>query len=446
MNMDLTKGKPLKVILLFCIPLLAGNIFQMCYNLVDTAIVGHIIGTNGLGAVGAAEPVSILIINFANGMTIGFSIIVCRFFGAKDEKGMKNAIFLTTVLTLGITAVLSAGGIILAEPLLKALNTPSEIIAQAHEYISILLAGMIMTMLYNMLSSLLRAAGNSLGALLFLSIAVIVNAALDILFVGFLDMGVKGAAAATIIAQGVSVVSCFIYIKRCFPILLFTREDMFYTNKICYELLAMGVSMGMMESIVNVGTLILQGAVNGLGMSVLIAHTAARKLAFLFMQPLFALEGSISTFASQNYGAGKPERIMEGIKKSIFITLIWSVISTIIIYLWGGLLLRGIAGIWDGNIIQIGERYLIINVPFYFVLGIFLIIRPAMQGTGKKIVPLISSAVEFFGKLAAALVLIPVIGYTGVCLAEPVVWTIGAVFLCIVFFKDYNKNKRINPV
>lgn len=437
--MDLTKGTPLKGILLFCIPILIANIFQLCYSLADMAIVGHFLGKDALGAVGATEPVSSLIINFANGMTIGFSLITARFYGAQDEKGMKNAVFLTVVLTISITAVLSAVSVILAMPLLQVLHTPEDIIREAYGYMVILLAGMIMTMLYNMMASLLRAVGNSLGALLFLALAVTINIILDFLLVGILKMGVSGAAAATVLSQAVSVAACYFYINYCFPILIFERKDMFFSKKLCLELFAMGLTMGMMESIVNAGTLALQGAINGLGKSVIIAHMAARKIGNVFMQPLFALEGAISTFASQNYGAGKKERIFEGVKQSVFLTAVWSGASAIIIYLAGAFLLESVAGLKDADIIQTGVWYLRINVPFYWVLGIFLVVRPAMQGTGKKMVPLISSAIELFGKIFASILLVPIFQYTGVCVSEPIVWTLSTIFLCTVFFKEKKK-------
>lgn len=430
---DLTNGSEIKAILWFAFPILIGNIFQQLYNVVDTAVIGNVLGNNALAAVGASGPIYSLVIWLAVGFTSGFSVILARFFGANDEYNMKRSVSLIYTLTVLIAILLSVGSVLILPTILKLLHTPKAIFQQTYTYLIIILASAIITIFYNMLSALLRAIGNSKMPLYFLIVSSFVNVVLDILFVKYLHMGIGGAAYATVIAQFISAILCLIYIyKRC-PLLKFERKYLTWDGKLIKELFFMGLSMGLMYVAVSIGSVALQGAVNSLGEDTIAAHTAARKIDDIFMLPLGTLSSAASTFASQNLGAGKLNRIKKGINKTIGIAMGWSLVSTVVCYCFGSKMLEALTGSDSAFVINTAFQYVKINIPFFVVLSVLLVLRSSLQGLGRKVVSVCGSVIELIFKFGAVGVITKQLGYFGVCILEPIIWIICAALV----FSDY---------
>ncbi|SFC52409.1 MATE family efflux transporter [Ruminococcus albus] len=441
-SINMTDGNILKKLIYFAIPVLIGNIFQQLYNVADTAIIGNILGDSALAAVGASAPVYGLLIGFAGGLTNGFAVVIARYFGAGNEREMKKSVALTYILSAGIALELTVSSLAVLHPLMKSLKTPNEIIADTENYMRIIILFSAVTIAYNMLAGMMRAIGNSKAPLYFLIVSTFVNIGLDFLFVKGFDMGVSGAAYATVISQGVSVVLCFIYaLKKC-DILVFGKSELVYDKALLSDLISTGLSMGLMYAIVSVGSVILQGAVNSFGTGTITAHTAVRKIDDIFMLPLGTIALASSTFASQNYGAGKTDRVKQGIKSSIIIAEIWSAFSVVVCVLFRRPLIQALTGTTDEAVISTASKYIVWNISFFFVLGVLLVLRSSLQGVGRKLVPVTGSIVEFLLKILAVAVLAPQLGYFGICICEPIIWAACAVIVLIdysVFIRKTDK-------
>lgn len=428
----------------FATPLLLGNLFQLFYNLADTRIAGQFLGENAIAAVGATSALNTVIIGFLNGLTNGFALVTARFFGAKDYDRMRKTVGHCLTLGLCTAAVLTAASLIFLEPLLKALNTPKNIFPQAKAYIGVILAGMVITMLYNVCAACLRAIGDTVSPLIFLIIATVINVGLDILFIPGLKMNVEGAAYATLIAQAVSVVLCVIYIFRKHPVLIPKKADLIPEKKLAADMYASGTSMGLMISLVGIGTLIMQGAINIFGEKTIVAHTAARKISEMYMLPISVLGTASATISGQNYGAGKIDRVRECVFKDTLITWIWSAAVISVTWLFTPQLTKLVTSLSDPTIIETVTRYMKFNTACYFILGIVIVFRNALQGIGAKISPILSSLLELAGKFAVAWYLAPKMGYDGIIVSEPLVWVGMAVILGIAFFT--NKTVRSGKI
>ena len=432
--MNMTEGSILRNLITFSIPVLIGNIFQQLYNVADTAIIGNYLGNDALAAVGAAAPVYNLLIGFAGGLTNGFAVVIARYFGAKDERTMKKSVALTYMLSAVVAVVVSIGSLIALNPLLRVLKTPSEIIAETENYMRIIVSFCTVTIAYNMFAGMMRAIGNSKAPLYFLIISSFANIGLDILFVRFLGLGVSGAAYATVISQGLSVVLCIIYAVRKCNIIVFRKKYFVTDRNLISDLVSTGVSMALMFAIVSIGSVILQRAVNDFGTTTITSHTAARKMDEMFMMPMSTVAMSVATFTSQNYGAGKIDRVRQGIRYGLFITSVWSVISIIVCIFLRSTIIQLITGTGDSEVIETSSRYLIWNFPFFFVLGVLVVLRSSLQGVGKKLVPIVGSVVEFLLKIAVVAFLAPKLGYFGVCICEPIIWILCAAIVAADYF------------
>ena len=428
---DLTQGNITKLILGFSIPLLLGNIFQLFYNLADTRIVGQFISENALAAVGATSALNSVIIGFLNGLTNGFSIVTARYFGAKEFDKMRQSIALSLTLGLATSVLLTVFSIIFTEPLLKILNTPDDIIKQAKAYIIIIFAGMTITMLYNVCASVLRAIGDTVSPLIFLIISTLVNIGLDFLFILGFKMGVEGAAYATIIAQAISVVLCFVYIFKKHKELIPEKKDFGFNARMAGNMYATGVSMGLMISLVGIGTVVMQGAINIFGTQIIVAHTTARKISEIYFLPISVFGMAAATFSSQNLGAGKIDRVRKGLIQTTLITWVWSIIVILLTWICTPFLVHLITGIDNPETIAVVTKYMKINTALYFILDIVIIFRNALQGVGDKISPIASSVLELVGKCLVAKILAPRLGYFGIMISEPLVWIGMAIILAI---------------
>lgn len=418
----LTEGTPWKQILLFSIPIFWGNIFQLLYSLVDTKIVGSTLGTEALAAVGSVSTLHTLMTGFLNGLTLGFSLITAMCFGADNMKRLKKSFAMTMELGVMTTTVLVVALMLVLQPLLHLLNVPEEQVAMSYAYISVLIVGLFATVLYNLCANTLRAIGDSLTPLLFLILATVSNIGLDYLFILAFHMGVQGAAYATVLAQLISVVLCFIRIFRKFPVLHLQKSDFRPEKELIVEMYKSGLSMGLMSCLVSIGTIMLQSAINTFGTTVIVAHTAARKVFEIMSLPMSVLGSAMATYCGQNYGAKRFDRIRQGIRASLLIAAIWSVAVFIICHTVEGALIRFVASTTDAEVIYWGSMYLKVDMSFIVVCGVIVILRNSMQGFGDRVIPVFSSCIELAGKIIFAFVFAPMFAYWGIIWAEPVVW------------------------
>ena len=418
----LTEGTPWKQILLFSIPIFWGNIFQLLYSLVDTKIVGSTLGTEALAAVGSVSTLHTLMTGFLNGLTLGFSLITAMCFGADNMKRLKKSFAMTMELGVMTTTVLVVALMLVLQPLLHLLNVPEEQFAMSYAYISVLIVGLFATVLYNLCANTLRAIGDSLTPLLFLILATVSNIGLDYLFILAFHMGVQGAAYATVLAQLISVVLCFIRIFRKFPVLHLQKSDFRPEKELIVEMYKSGLSMGLMSCLVSIGTIMLQSAINTFGTTVIVAHTAARKVFEIMSLPMSVLGSAMATYCGQNYGAKRFDRIRQGIRASLLIAAIWSVAVFIICHTVEGALIRFVASTTDAEVIYWGSMYLKVDMSFIVVCGVIVILRNSMQGFGDRGIPVFSSCIELAGKIIFAFVFAPMFAYWGIIWAEPVVW------------------------
>lgn len=442
-NVDLLKGKILRSLIIFAIPLFISNLFQQLYNVVDIIVVGNYLGDTSLAAIGACAAIYELLIGFALGTGNGLSIVTARNYGAKDENLIKKSVAGSLVIGIGITLIIMIISSLFLYPLLELLNTPANIIEESYSYISTVTMFALVMFLYNFCAGALRAVGNSMMPLVFLIVSSVINIVLDIVFIAKFGMGIKGAAVATVISQGVSGVLCIIYIYKKCKVLIPKKEHFKFDKELYKELLGQGLSMGVMLMIVSAGTVILQTAINGLGYLIIAGHTAARKINTFAMIPISSLSMSLATFVSQNKGANKGSRIREAVGYSNIISIVWGAIVTVILTFFAPVLMRALSGSSEPTVIDNGVRYLLINSPFYAVLGILLNLRNSLQGIGEKLLPLVSSIIEFIGKIAFVIVLIPSLGYFGVIISEPVIWCLMCIQLAYSFYRNpYIKNEK----
>lgn len=428
---NMTDGAIMSCLLAFAFPILIGNIFQQLYNVVDTAVIGNVLGDNALASIGAVSPIYNLVIGFANGITNGFAVVIARAFGADKEDEIRKSVAMSFVLTAIISVVFTIGSLLLLRPLLVFLETPVTIIDDTYRYLVIILAFSVATMFYNMYAGMLRAIGNSRAPLYFLIVAMIINVILDIILVKYTLLGVAGAAVATVIAQIVSVILCIVYIYKKCPMFIFRPKDVVKDWALIKELLATGISMGLMIVVVSIGSVALQRGVNSLGEQTIAAHTAARKIDDIFMLPLSSITMAASTFVGQNFGAGKMDRVKKGIMCSILIDFVWSTFALLCSVFGSELMVQLLSGTKDPEVLKWSTTYIRTNLPFFYVLSILVVLRSSLQSVGRKIVPVIGSIVELICKFAAVIVIVPLCGYIGICFLEPVIWILSAILVCV---------------
>ena len=435
----LTEGTPWKQILLFSIPIFWGNVFQLLYSLVDTKIVGSTLGTEALAAVGSVSTLHTLMTGFLNGLTLGFSLITAMCFGAKNRKRLKKtfaaAISLGVLTTLALVLML----MIFLHPVLNLLHVPQAQFEMAYAYISVLIVGLFATLFYNLCANTLRAIGDALTPLVFLIVATVSNIGLDYLFILGFQMGVQGAAYATVLAQLLSVVLCLIRIFRKFPILHIQKEDFRFDRELMAEMYKSGLSMGLMSCLVGIGTILLQSAINTLGTTVIVAHTAARKVFELVSLPNSVLGSAMATYCGQNYGARRFDRIRQGIRASLIIAAVWAVVVFLICHTIEGKLIQFVASTTNPDVIYWGSTYLKVDMSFIVICGVIVILRNSMQGFGDRVIPVFSSCIELAGKIIFAFVFAPMFAYWGIIWAEPMVWIAMVIPLIVKVVHVLNK-------
>ena len=436
MNVDLMHGPILSSLLLFMLPILVSNLFQQLYNTVDTMIVGNVLGDTALAAIGSCGSIYELLVGFGIGIGNGLAIVAARSYGAQDEDLLKRTVTGSVVIGLIASLVITAAGFLGLRPLLQLLDTPAEILEDAYSYIIVIDLGVIVMFLYNLCAGLLRAIGNSVMPLVFLLISSALNVGLDLWFIAGVGMGVRGAAVATVIAQGISVVLCVLYVLARVRILIPEKKHFAVGSHLYWELFSQSISMGLMSSIVSAGSVVLQYGINGLGTLVIAGHTAARKLFSFTSMPVMAMASACSTFVSQNCGANQPERVRKGMKEIALYSVAVAVLAILLMQLGAEWMVQLISGSNEPVVLENGARYLRWNAPFYSVLGVLLATRYALQSLGQKVLPLFSSVIELVGKVVFVFFFIPKFAYNAVILCEPIIWCFMAAYLVLVYLHD----------
>ncbi|MCR4585850.1 MAG: MATE family efflux transporter [Lachnospiraceae bacterium] len=419
---DMTKGSPIRHILIFALPTLVGNIFQQVYNLADSMIVGRFVGANAFAAIGATSSITFLFFALCNGLGNGGGIIVSQYYGARDEDNVKKCIINTGFIMLVVPVFFGLVSLWLAPALLKILDTPELIMDDAVFYTRFMCVGLLFVSLYNYMSSMLRALGDSRTPLIFLIISTIINIVLDIVFVCFLDLGIGGAAVATIIAQCISVVCCFVYARRTNPYFRFRKQDFSITMRMIGKIVRLGVPMSLQFALIAISSMAVQRIVNAYGPVVVAAFTATNRIEQLIHQPFMTLGASLSTFSGQNYGAKRNDRVYAGYRSGLIIMTILTAILVISMQLFGRVLTS--LFVPDSDIIEMGAKGLRITSLFYLALGMIYVVRGVLTGIGDAFFALFNGIVEVIGRFTIPIFMTSYLGFgsVGIWLSAGVVW------------------------
>ena len=436
MNVDLMHGPIFKSLVVFMLPIFVSNLFQQLYNTVDTMIVGNVLGDTALAAIGSCGSIYELLVGFGLGIGNGLAIVAARSYGAQDHDLLKKTVAGSLVIGLIASLCITLAGAVGLRPLLVLLDTPAEILEDAYRYIIVIDYGVLVMFAYNLCAGLLRAIGNSFMPLVFLLLSSGLNILLDLLFIARMGMGVQGAAVATVISQGVSVLLCIVYVFAKVKLLLPEKQHFRVGRHLYWELFSQSISMGLMSSIVSAGSGVLQYGINGLGTLVIAGHTAARKMFMFTDMPLLSMASAGSTFVSQNCGAGQPDRVRKGMKEIYLYSVVVAVAAVLLMRVAAPWMVAFVSGSSEPIVLENGARYLLWNAPFYAVLGILLSTRYALQSLGNKVLPLFSSVIELVGKVVFVVLFIPKFGYDAVILCEPIIWCVMAAYLVAVYRHD----------
>lgn len=434
MTKDMTKGSPMKLILGFSIPLLFGFLFQQFYSIVDTVIVGRFLGTDNLAAVGATGSVNFLIIGFCMGVCSGFSIPVAHKFGAKDYVELRKYVANCVWLSIGFAAVLTVLTAVLARQILVWMQTPENIIDRSYDYIYVIFLGIPVTFLYNMTSGVIRALGDSRTPVIFLVMSSFLNVGLDLFFIMNLRMGVQGAALATVISQGVSGVCCLVFMRKKFEILRIQKEEWAADTHRMGILCGMGVPMGLQYSVTAIGSVILQSATNTLGSNAVAAVTAGGRINGFLACPFDAMGSTMATYGGQNIGAKKLDRIGQGLKSCIILGVSYSVIALLVSIFFGRSLASLFLDASESSIIHKARMLMIANTACYVLLGLVNIIRFLIQGMGFPTFAILAGVFEMVARGVVGFLLVPLLGFTGVALGNPLAWLFADAFLIPAYF------------
>ena len=441
---DMTVGNPTGLIIKFAIPLLIGNLFQQLYNISDIIILGRILGVNALAAAGASAPVFFTMLLITFGFTAGLCVITAQRFGAKDEIGVRrsvtHSIVASAVLCFLVTAILCT----FMHEVLRKMNTPENIMKDAHTFIFTLTLGLFLIVGYNLLSGFIRALGDSKTPLYFLIFSSVLNILLNLLFICVLKMGIIGSALGTNVAMGISVICCMFYIGKKFPILKLKKEDWKLNWEFMKTHLVVAIPMSLQFSVIAIGLLIIQAVCNSFGANTIAAFTSALRIEQLSTQPLLALGIALATYSAQNYGAGQIKRIRQGVAKSSLISIGFSIFAALLVRFYGENFIDIFLKENNEEIIQIGHDYLNISTMFYIFLGQIFIFRNTLQGMGRTFIPLLACIVELVMRSFAAVYLAQHIGYLGLCYASPIAWFGAAMVVSsgYVFTLKQLKNQR----
>lgn len=441
---DMTKGSPMKLILGFAVPMLFGMLFQQFYNLVDTMIVGKTLGVDALAGVGATAGINFMIIGFCMGVCSGFAIPVAQQFGAGKYSELRKYVFNSYICSAVFAVVLTAAAVIGCSAILKLLRTPENIFVYAYDYIVVIFAGIPTVFLYNIVSGVIRSLGDSKTPVYFLVISAVINIVLDFVFILNFNMGVAGAAWATDISQLVSGAACYLYMKKKYEILKFEKSERKMGKKYVRNLCVNGIPMGLQYSITAIGSVILQTAVNMLGSVYVAAMTAGSKIFTFTCCPFDALGSTMATYGGQNVGAGKYDRLGKGIRAAGIIGIVYSVAALILLYFFANYISLLFVDAGETEIINLTHRYIVYCALFYIPLTFVNVIRFCIQGMGFSVFAILAGVFEMAARTFVALALVPVMGYSGACLANPFAWIAADIFLVPAFIYCRNRLIRIS--
>ena len=423
-NKDLTQGPITKTLLLFSAPMIAGNLLQQLYNVVDTLIVGHFIGPDALASVGASYALMVFLTSILLGLCMGSGVVFSMRFGAREMDELKNSLFVSFIFIGFITCLITAASFFFIAPIIRLLQIPEDIKEMTKDYLLVIFCGIGFTFLYNYFSSLLRGIGNSAVPLLFLAVSALLNIVLDLFFVVSCSMGVEGAALATVIAQGVSAVSLLVYCAVRVPLLRLERRHMRFEKAMLREISQFSLLTCAQQSVMNFGILMIQGLVNSFGVTVMAAFAAAVKIDSFAYMPVQDFGNAFSTFIAQNYGAKKGERIQAGIRSAIATALIFCLIITAGVCVFAAPLMTIFVDPSETEIIAIGVQYLRIEGACYCGIGCLFLLYGLYRGFGKPFMSLVLTVISLGTRVGLAYLLapIPAIGLPGIWWAIPIGW------------------------
>ena len=443
MEKDMTKGSPMRLILGFAVPLLFGLIFQQFYSMVDTIIVGQRLGVDALAAVGATGSVNFLIIGFCMGVCSGFSIPIAQEFGARHEANMRryvaNCVWLSIIFAVVMTILVA----ILCRPILELMRTPDNIIDSSYSYIFIIFLGIPVTYLYNMTAAILRSLGDSRTPVIFLVMAAVLNIFLDLLCIIVFQMGVAGAAIATVVSQAIAGICCLVFICKKFTILRITKDEWKWNRQFVVKLCNMGIPMGLQYSITAVGSVVLQSAVNGIGSGAVAAVTAGGKLNLMLVCPFDAMGSTMATYGGQNVGAGELERVDRGLKSCVLLGIIYALIAGVVVYAAGKYLLLLFLDADEAVILNNAYTFIRINAVFFISLALVNIVRFLIQGMGYSKLAVFAGAFEMLARGLMGFVLVPFFGFRAVCFANPLAWVFADAFLIPAYIHVRKKTAQM---
>ncbi len=435
MGQDMTKGRPMSVLLMFTLPLIVGNIFQQLYNMADTIIVGRYVGANALAAVGSTGTIMFLLNGFAQGFTAGFAVLTSQRFGAGRENGVKRSVTNGIGLSLMVSLVLTVGCVLIMKPLLHLMNTPENIYQDAYTYIIIISLGMTANVFYNLFSSYMRAVGNSSVPLFFLVLSAALNVVLDLVFIIHFKMGVSGAAWATNLSQAVSAVLCMGYIVWRVPMLTPERRHWVFSRRDCGYQMAVGIPMALQFAITSSGTMVMQSAINLFGSEAVAAYTAAGKVHSLLTQGMVAMGQTMAVYSGQNYGKGDVLRIRRGVRAALVIEVIYSILAAVLVTM---ALKICLGWFFSGDVdltamMPWARTYISICTLFYIPLSTIFIFRNTMQGCGYGFLPMMGGVVELAARLAVAMAAMRIHSYPLAVFCDPAAWVGAGLFTGISY-------------
>lgn len=443
MTKSMTEGKPLKLIIAFAIPMFLGMLFQQFYSMVDTIIVGKFLGVEPLAGVGSTSALNFMVIGFCTGICSGFAVPVAQMFGAGQESELRKFVANSAWLCIGFSAVLTVLVVTLCRPLLVFLNTPENILDYAYTYIVIIFWGIPFTILYNILAAIIRSLGDSKSPVLFLALSSVINILLDLVFILGLHMNVEGPALATVISQGISGVICLVYMRKKYPVLRMSKEELrpraHHMWKLCY----IGVPMGLQYSITAIGTLVVQAAINGFGSVAVAGVTAAQKIGGFMACPFEALGATMASFAGQNMGAGKTDRIREGLKDAILCGFAVAVLMLFAVMTGGRQLAMLFMDQPDAQVIRYAYQFMITSASGYCLLTLVNTIRFTIQGMGFSVFAVTAGVLEMAARTLVGLVLVKIFGFTAICMSHVLAWMFADVFLIPAFFHCVHKIEKM---
>ncbi len=449
MAKDMTSGKPIKLLLLFTLPMLIGNIFQLFYAMVDTIVVGRFVGPQALAAVGSTGSLSFLVIGFATGLMAGFSILVSQEFGAmqsmthRDHNAIKHIVAMSVLLTAVITLLVIGIMVFATRPLLVVMNTPADIIDDAFSYIFIVFMGMAGTLFYNLASAIMRAIGDSKAPLWMLVLSSVINVVLDLVFVICFHWDIIGVAVATVTAQSVSAIVSMVFLFLRYPFLVPEKRHWKVDVRLCGRLLGFGVPNAFMNSITAVGCMVAQSVVNSFGSTAIAAFTAAARVEEIATQPGATLGTAMATYAGQNCGAKRLDRVREGVHKAAILTVIINLIAGAVAIFFGRELISLFVSTDDPvlmeQILDYAMQYQFTVSVAFWALGLLFVYRNALQGMGNPIIPFWSGVLELIARVVISIWWAELFGYFGMCWANSMAWFTACALLCWGFYHQYKK-------